>query len=135
MAAYNFLIIDDDADDHEFISAAIKKIHPEANIKSFFDGLHISTHWFKDSEMPNVIFLDLNMTIVDGKTALKNIRSDNHLKDIPVIILTTDKGTYTKSIYLDLGANGFYSKPYEFQQMINIISEVTDKWLRLQQTA
>jgi CheY-like chemotaxis protein len=132
---YNFLIVDDDQDDHEFISAAIKKIHPEAHIKSFFDGVELSTHWFSDSEKPHVILLDLNMRIVDGKTALKHIRNDKELRKIPVVILTTDKGHYSKVHYLELGANDFYSKPYELPEMVKIINKITEEWINKTATA
>jgi CheY-like chemotaxis protein len=127
---YKFLIVDDDADDHEFVTAAIKNVHPGAHVKSFFDGVELSTHWFSDSERPHIILLDLNMRIVDGKTALKYIRSDKDLKNIPVVVLTTDKGHYSKPHYLELGANDFYSKPYELPEMVKIINRITDDWIR-----
>jgi CheY-like chemotaxis protein len=130
MAEYNFLIVDDDQDDHDFISAAIKKVHPDANTKSFFDGVQLSTHWFSDAEKPDVILLDLNMTIIDGKTALQNIRKDPALKDVPVIIVTTASTFESKEKYQKLGANDFYSKPYSLTDMIKIISEITDNWLK-----
>jgi two-component system response regulator len=129
MKTYNFLIVDDDPDDHEFISMAIKKVHPDANIKSFFDGVQLSTHWFSDSEKPDLILLDLNMRIVDGKTALQNILKDEVLKQVPVIILTTASGIETKEKYQKLGAKDFYTKPYSFQTMTQMIAEITEKWL------
>jgi len=130
MAEYNFLIVDDDEDDHDFISAAIKKVHFGANIKSFFDGVQLSTHWFSDAEKPNVILLDLNMRIIDGKVALQNIRKDPALKGVPVIIITTASAFESKEKYQRLGANGFYSKPYNLTDMVKIISEITDNWLK-----
>jgi chemotaxis family two-component system response regulator Rcp1 len=136
MVDYKFWIVDDDQDDHEFISAAIKKTHPEAQVKSFFDGADVELliQQLNDSDKPHVILLDLNMRIVDGKTTLRNMREHGALKNIPVVILTTDKNPYSKPYYVELGASDFYSKPYELREMAKIINKITNDWLQKQAT-
>jgi FixJ family two-component response regulator len=69
------------------------------------------------------------MRIVDGKSALQNILKDEVLKQVPVIILTTASGIETKEKYQKLGAKDFYTKPYSFQTMTQMIAEITEKWL------
>jgi CheY-like chemotaxis protein len=129
MSDFNILIIDDDPEDHAFISAAINTVIPEAKIKSYFDGVELANFWFEDALTPDLILLDLNMQIVDGKTALKNIKQDNALKNIPVVILTSNFIGLKKQELSELGADDFYIKPCTAVQMEFIIQKIKGKWI------
>jgi DNA-binding response OmpR family regulator len=131
MIAYNILIVDDDEDDHIFIKAAIRNVMPAATIKSFFDGSELSANPLKGSETPNLIFLDLNMRMEDGKTTLQNIRKDANLNHVPVIILTTSTDPREKEKCLNLGANDYFVKPYTESDLSGIIESVRRKWLNI----
>jgi CheY-like chemotaxis protein len=120
----NILIVDDDADDHLFLSSAIKEVFPGAKIKSFFDGVELAEYWFGDATPPDLIFLDLNMQIVDGKTALKNIRNDKLLQKVPVVILTTSASEKEKHELMQLGATEFYTKPHSLMSLVQIVQRV-----------
>ena len=68
-------------------------------------------------EMPSVLLLDLNMPEVSGLDILKMIRSDDELKQLPVIVLTSSNNTDTKFKALELGATDFLSKPVHASEL------------------
>ncbi len=65
------------------------------------------------AEMPNVLLLDLNMPMVSGLEILEQIRADDELKQLPVIVLTSSNNDRSKLQALELGANDFLSKPVD----------------------
>ncbi len=67
---------------------------------------------------PNLIFLDLNMPKVDGKTALKKIKETPDLKNIPVVIWTTSSSPEDRELCLQLGVIKFITKPVEFSNIV-----------------
>src|SRR5690349_10600368 len=106
------LIIDDDTDDHFFLKKAIGKVIPHAIVKSLYDGEDALEYLTRSTELPNLIFLDLNMVRISGQKTMKLIRQNPALSKIPVVILTTSTNEREKEELLALGANDFYSKPY-----------------------
>jgi len=129
MSAYHILIVDDDEDDHLFIKTAIRNVIPSAAVKSLFDGAELSADRRGAPQTPSLIFLDLNMRMEDGKTTLQNIKKDNSLKRVPVIILTTSTDPNEKEKCMNLGADDFFVKPYTESDLSNIIKQVSRKWL------
>ena len=84
------LLIDDDLDDHEIFSLALKEANDPVEVVRAYDGVEALTH-LRDSthERPDFIFLDLNMPRMNGKQCLELIKEDTDLKNIPVIIYST----------------------------------------------
>jgi CheY-like chemotaxis protein len=76
---------------------------------------------------PDLIFLDLNMPRVNGKQCLKELKKDNSLRHIPVIIYTTSKLDDDKSEMQKLGAAYSITKPRSFSGLYNLISEIFSK--------
>jgi two-component system response regulator len=69
------------------------------------------------------------MPKMDGREALRLLKSDPDLKRIPVIILTTSKSQEDIFDTYDLGANSFICKPVRFQELVNIVIEIENYWL------
>jgi len=109
------LYIDDDAEDIEFFCDAIKNIHPTylclvaQNAK---DGLHIL-----ETLIPDVIFLDINMPVMNGKEALRAIRSRKNLASVPVCMLSTTTNSNEINMCRELGANECFVKPNSFAEL------------------
>ncbi|MCA1818463.1 MAG: response regulator [Thermoplasmatota archaeon] len=82
---------------------------------------------------PGLILLDLNMPRKDGREALKEIKSDPHLRRIPVVILTTSKAEEDIFRSYDLGVNSFIQKPVDFQQFVAVVKSLTEYWLQIVQ--
>ena len=79
---------------------------------------------------PGLILLDLNMPKIDGREALKIIKSDKDLRRIPVVILTTSKTQNDIFESYDLGVNSFISKPVHYDHLIEIAREIANYWFR-----
>lgn len=70
---------------------------------------------------PDLIFIDIWMSGIDGNIICKKLKADERLKHIPVIIFSANKNT--RSISMECGADGFLSKPFELQELLTL----TDK--------
>ena len=78
----------------------------------------------KYDDIPDLILLDLNMPLMDGFEALKQIKSTPKLKDIPVYIISTSRSEKDKEMALKLGATGFYHKGASSQDIHKIMKLV-----------
>lgn len=114
------LIVDDDRDDIDLFCLAMEKIDPGAECRAAKDceeALKTLRLEYEDKDLPDCIFLDLNMPCMDGKTCLKELKKDAKLKEIPVIIYTTSSHERDKEETAKLGAAYFLTKAYSFSQM------------------
>ena len=84
---------------------------------------------FSNVPSPDIILLDLNLPGKDGREVLKEIKEDDELKRIPVVILTTSRaeGDILKSY--NLHANSYITKPVDFDQFIKVIKSIENFWL------
>lgn len=87
------LYVDDDADDREFFSDAIKNESPSADIVFAENGLealdYLDTVLNTESNLPCLIVLDINMPLLDGKETLKRIKRNERLQNVPIVIFTS----------------------------------------------
>jgi two-component system, chemotaxis family, response regulator Rcp1 len=81
------------------------------------------------AEHPDLILLDLNLPKKDGREVLAEIKSDNKLKRIPVVILTTSKDEEDVLKAYDLHANCYIAKPVDFDQFTTVVKSIEDFWL------
>ncbi|MFM6347347.1 MAG: response regulator, partial [Dolichospermum sp.] len=77
------------------------------------------------------ILLDLNMPRKDGREALKEIKSDPALRQIPVVVLTTSKAEEDILRTYDLGVSSFIAKPVIFESMVQIIKALGKYWFEI----
>lgn len=89
------------------------------------EGTHTS------APRPDLILLDLNMPKKDGREVLAEIKHDDSLKRIPVVILTTSQAEQDIVKSYDLHANCYISKPVDFDQFISVVQSVEDFWLTM----
>ncbi len=76
---------------------------------------------YRNAPRPGLILLDLNMPRKDGREALKEIKSDPALRQIPIVVLTTSQAEEDIFRSYDLGANSFISKPVTFNGLVEAI--------------
>ena len=86
------------------------------------------------SPRPGLILLDLNMPKMDGREALREIKSTPELRRIPIVVLTTSKAEEDIFRSYDLGANSFISKPVTFDRLVAIIQQIGTYWFELVET-
>lgn len=72
---------------------------------------------------PDVIVLDLNLPGIDGKEVIQMIRRDGPLKDVPILIVTGDEDRAAQSA-VELGADGYLTKPVEFDALIQALDDL-----------
>lgn len=80
---------------------------------------------------PGLILLDLNMPKMDGREALKYIKSRDHLKLIPIIILTTSKAEEDIIKSYNMGVNSFITKPVSFSSLVDIMKTLGKYWFEI----
>jgi CheY-like chemotaxis protein len=84
---------------------------------------------FSDVPRPDIILLDLNLPRKDGREVLKEIKEDDSLKRIPVVVLTTSKSEEDIFRSYNLHANSYITKPVDFDQFIKVIKSIGEFWL------
>jgi len=86
---------------------------------------------FKDTIRPDLILLDLNLPIKDGRQVLAEIKDDIDLKRIPVVILTTSKAEEDILRTYNLHANCYVTKPVDLEQFVKVVKSLEDFWLAI----
>ena len=120
-----FLIVDDDPDDCMFFCEAVHEIDPTADCIIAENGeIALSKLRNELKEMPDFIFMDLNMPRMDGKQCLSELKKDIALKNIPVIIFTTSSYKKDEDDTRRLGASYYISKPPDFKKLHSEIEYV-----------
>src|SRR5579875_1097447 len=99
------LYIDDDIDDRELLSDALKEANPAVEIVLAEDGLKALQYLneAKHAQLPCLIVLDINMPYLDGKQTAKMIKDDAALRDIPIIAFTSSESPHDKALFHDYG--------------------------------
>jgi CheY-like chemotaxis protein len=128
------LLVEDNPADARLVKEAFKYFKIENKIFVVDDGLEAmkflkNEEKYMDVPKPDIILLDLNLPRKDGREVLKEIKEDEDLKLIPVVILTTSiaqediLGTYKNN------ANCYITKPVDLDQFISVIQSIQDFWL------
>ncbi len=86
---------------------------------------------FKDAVRPELILLDLNLPKKDGREVLAEIKADNDLKRIPVVILTSSEAEQDIIRSYNLHANCYVTKPVDLDQFITVVKSIEHFWLKV----
>jgi CheY-like chemotaxis protein len=133
------LMADDDDDDYMLTQKALKKSKLLNNLYRVRDGEELMEFLFhrgaysdeKNAPRPGVILLDLNMPKKDGREALREIKADSDLKDIPIVVFTTSKAEEDIYRSYKLGVNSFITKPVTFDSLIDVMSALGKYWFEI----
>ena len=115
-------LIDDDADDQHVFAEALSEVDNSVELLTACNGLE-ALEILKDrnSRLPDLIFLDLNMPKMNGKQFLKEIKSSPHFSKIPVVIYSTSSATSDREDSFNLGASDFIVKPNSYGEVCDAI--------------
>jgi CheY-like chemotaxis protein len=138
-AAITILMADDDADDRAMTKDALEASRLKNDLRFVEDGQQLLDYLYhrgaytreQDAPRPGLILLDLNMPKVDGREALREIKSDPSLRQIPVVVLTTSKSEDDVFRSYNLGANSFISKPVTFDGLVETLKGLGRYWLEI----
>lgn len=128
------LLVEDSQDDVELMVEALKEGKVWHNLSVCEDGVDALDFLrrqgkYGDAPRPDMILLDLNLPKKDGRQVLEEIKADESLKLIPVIVLTTSKAEQDIIKTYKLHANCYITKPVDLDQFITVIKAVEDFWL------
>ena len=84
---------------------------------------------FKDAGRPDLVLLDLNLPRKDGREVLQQIKDDDELKTIPVVVLTTSSAEADILKSYKLHANCYITKPVDLEQFVQVVQAIDDFWL------
>jgi CheY-like chemotaxis protein len=118
------LVAEDDPDDQYFFQEAIEVIGPQkVELHFVWDGaqlLKLLREKIRGAPRRNLVVLDLNMRVKDGRTTLREIKSDPAFADIPVVVLTTSSDEDDISYCKYYGA-AYYQKPDSITELVKIV--------------
>ena len=120
----NILLADDDTDDCIFFKEAVEELRLPTQLSTLHDGEQLMQHLNNETnELPDVLFLDLNMPRKNGFECLSEIKLNQKLKQLPVIIFSTSFEQEVVNLLYKNGAQYFIRKPSEFSQFKKIIHQ------------
>jgi CheY-like chemotaxis protein len=129
------LLVEDDPRDTELTMTALEEYHLSNEVVVATDGAEALDYLFgrgkfqgRNSENPAVLLLDLKLPKVDGLEVLQQIKSDEKLKMIPVVVLTSSREERDKLASYQLGVNAYVVKPVDFHEFVNAIKELGIFW-------
>ena len=117
------LLADDDKDDCDLFEEALDELHLPAKLDIVNDGEQLMQLLNSEISLPHVLFLDLNMPKKNGFECLLQIKQNDKLKGIPVIIFSTSFDRDIANLLYTNGAHYYISKPNEFDKLRNVIHE------------
>lgn len=86
---------------------------------------------YASAARPDLVLLDLNLPRKDGREVLSEIKTDPHLRRIPVVILTTSQAEEDILGAYQLNANSYITKPVDLEQFIRVVEAIDNFWLRM----
>jgi CheY-like chemotaxis protein len=132
--AIEILMVEDNAGDVRLTQEALKAakvlntLHVVEDGEAALDFLYQRGQYSMASR-PDLVLLDLNLPKVDGRQVLSAMKSDDSLKSIPVVVLTTSHAESDIVRAYNLNANCYVTKPVDFERFTEIIKSIEDFWL------
>ncbi len=118
----NILLADDDTDDCNFFKEALVKLNLSTNLKTVNDGEELMQLLTNETiDLPNLLFLDINMPRKNGFECLSEIKKNERLKDLPIVIFSTSNSRDNINHAFKIGANIYIRKPGNFAQLMQVI--------------
>ena len=118
------LLVDDDEDDQDIFREAVSVVNPDCEVRLAMDGEHGLTNLSERPQLPDYIFLDVNMPKMDGKQFLEEVKSHPLYSTVPVIIYSTSNHASEMGTYFKMGASNFITKPSEFNLLVTYLRSI-----------
>lgn len=134
--AIHILLVEDNPGDVRLTREALDEAKVRNKISVVQDGVEALAFLYQEGEYanaphPDLILLDLNLPRKDGREVLAEIKADEGLRRIPVVILTSSEAEKDIVKAYDLHANAYISKPVELEQFIHVVKSIEDFWVEI----
>ena len=125
------LLVEDDPGDVLMTQEAFEEHKVRNRLTVVSDGVEALAYLrqqepFADAVRPDLVLLDLNLPKRDGREVLAEIKGDESLRQIPVVVLTTSQAEEDVLRSYRLHANAYVTKPVDFEQFINVVRRIDD---------
>ena len=132
----NILLVEDNPGDADLAREALEDSKMNNNLDVVDDGVKAMAYLrreppYADAPRPDLILLDLNLPRKDGREVLGEIKSDDDLKRIPVVILTTSRAEEDVLKTYNLHANCYITKPIDLNQFMHVVRSIEEFWLSI----
>ena len=139
-ASQKIMIVDDSDDDY---SATVRALSRDGGLQNPLhrceDGQQALDYLFRrgfcndedKADLPGIILLDLNMPRIDGRRVLEELKKDDRLKRIPVIVMTNSNADRDIDECYRLGANTYINKPFEWAEFCKVIRHLKEYWFEI----
>ncbi len=130
------LLVEDNRGDADLVRLALDENKIRTDLHVVKDGVEAMEFVRKigayaDAPRPDVILLDLNLPRKDGREVLAEIKSDDDLKRIPVVVLTTSTQDEDVLKAYNLNANCYVTKPVDFEQFAKVVRHIDSFWFEI----
>jgi CheY-like chemotaxis protein len=130
------LLVEDDEAEADLTREILEDESISIRLNTVENGVEAMAYLLKQGEyanavLPDVILLDLNMPKKDGREVLKDLRNDEKLKHIPVLILTNSSSDQDIFTAYTLGANCYLKKPIRLDDFSELLKSIDDFWFNL----
>ncbi len=130
------LLVEDNAGDARLAAEALREAKVRNNLRRVADGdealrflRRLGEH--ASAPRPDLILLDLNLPGRDGRQVLEEIKADDQLRRIPVVVLTTSQAEEDILRAYNLNANCYITKPVDLDQFMKVVKTIEDFWLTI----
>lgn len=128
------LLVDDNPADIDLMCEIFSGCKQHYHVSSVVDGEQATAFLyrqgrFSEAPSPDLVVLDLNLPGKDGRTVLKEVKSDPRFSKIPIVIFTTSQASSDISISYQLGANCYLRKPGTLNEYRAVVQSMADFWL------
>jgi chemotaxis family two-component system response regulator Rcp1 len=128
------LLVEDSPSDTELTVEALREAKMRNHLNTVEDGVQALAFLrrqgqFANAPRPDLIMLDLNLPRRDGREVLAEIKADQDLRTIPVVVLTTSRAEQDVLRAYNLHANCYITKPVDFEQFLDVVRSIESFWL------
>ncbi|HED01069.1 MAG TPA: response regulator [Proteobacteria bacterium] len=130
------ILVEDSPGDVRLTREALRESEVRNNLHVAIDGVEAMAFLrregkYANAPKPDLILLDLNLPKKDGREVLAEIKSDEHLRSIPVVILTTSQAEEDILRTYNLHANCYITKPVNFDRFVEVVRCIENFWLTI----
>lgn len=136
MNPVHILLVEDNPADAELLTEALNNskvrniVTAVSDGESGLDAIYCRGD-FAERDAPDIILLDLNLPKKDGREILAQVKSDDSVKHIPIVVLTSSQAEEDILRSYKLSANSYITKPVDFDKFMEIIKRLEDFWLEV----
>ena len=134
--AAEVLLVEDSATDVLITRSAFQRAKANVNLHHVENGAECMAflrkeRQYADVPTPELILLDLNMPVMDGREVLAELVKDDALNHLPVVVLTTSQDERDVLSMYKLRCSSYITKPIDLQEFINVVQNLTEHWFKV----